>query len=192
MAKKKNFNGFLNRPVCDELVLGVLKRLACGTVCIDNNNLQNRDTIFLNRKWRYLLTVRVEPPSLLSSRGFAQLCVGLPSGCVPCYLFLLLSCAKQQSCLLFPFLGFLKSLFSALPGRALIKYLLWKLFWQTLYSLLCKGSLIFCLLYSKGLLAGLSCLIMGPSLRSYWGLSLSILNTSSFQRASFLQGDRLL
>lgn len=76
---------------------------------------------------------------------------------------------------------------SAWKDASPVKYLLWKLFWQTLFSLFCKGSLMFCLFHSKGLLAGLSCLVIGALLRSYRGWFLSILNTSWLKEQAFFK-----
>lgn len=134
--------------------------------------------MLLERKCRRFLiveSVRVQPPSLLSGAGFAQLCLGL-QGHGPCCLFLLLPCAKQQSCLLLPCLGFLKPLCCV----SLIKYLLWKHFWHPPVTCSAKACCYFVCSVAKGSWQ------VSP-VRSSWGWFLWIPNMSRLEEQAFFK-----
>lgn len=127
------------------------------------------------RRFLIVESVRVQPPSLLSGAGFAQLCLGL-QGRGPCCLFLLLPCAKQQSYLLLPCLGFLKPLCCASP----IKYLLWKLFWQPPITCSAKACCYFVCSVAKGFWQ------VSP-VRSSWGWFVWIPNMSRLEEQAFFK-----
>lgn len=67
-VKENVFYEFLNRLACDRLFLSIGKGPACSPVCVDNNQLWNRDSVILERKQTYLLAVRLSPASIVAAR----------------------------------------------------------------------------------------------------------------------------